>query len=114
MAQIAGFLARIGFLEIKSDQLHPLIRGLEISPESQQLERFLSNWRFAAIEKLNGPETGHYFYSEPMTLGKGAYARLRKRLEEAVADCKKIARSERSEDAVCLNIDLFRIGGQPK
>jgi uncharacterized protein (TIGR02147 family) len=110
VSQVTACLVKLGLVENMNNRIVPTVRRIDVSSTSSQIDKFLSNWRFVGIEKLNGSEKGNFFYSEPMTLGKNAYAMLRRRMEVAIAECKTIMETERSEVAICLNIDLFEFG----
>lgn len=109
VSNIAKFLESSGFVEIQGSRLKPAARKLEIVSHSGQLERFLSNWRMEGMHKLNGSESGNYFFSEPMAIGQDVYTQIKALLNELTANCQKLVKSQRSETVACLNIDFFKV-----
>ncbi len=109
LEQIANFLIKSGFCKRESNRLIPLARSLKFSAKSPSLNQFLATWRTLALERISTRGKQDFFQSEPMSISRAAFFKIREAIESDLARYKLIQAEHPSEIVACLNIDLFQI-----
>lgn len=73
--------------------------------------RHHANWRERAIPGLDKQAEGEFFFTSPVTIGRNDVPKVRKILMAAVEEAFKVIDPSPCEEALCLNVDWFRIQG---
>lgn len=92
--------------------------NIQVGPQSTHLgeghelvARHHANWRERAISSLDKAGEGEFFFTSPVTIGKGDIPKVRKILMAAVEEAFKVIEPSPCEEALCFNVDWFRIQG---
>lgn len=90
-------------------------KGFEMGPQRTHLEsnspyikaRQIS-WRVKAFEKMDNKNSGHFFYTAPMSISEKQMQVLKEKLTDLIKELTHELINDEPEHLACLNIDLFR------
>ncbi len=108
--EVISFLIRAGLCLEKNGKIVIGPARIHLAPDSPWIKQHHANWRAQAINRMYSEDQVKLHYSSPMTLSMVDCEKIRKRLVSAIEEVGKIVDPSPSEELVCLNIDLFKIG----
>jgi hypothetical protein len=106
---IAAFLVENGLLEERGNELELGKMRMHLPQSSPLAISLHQNWRQKAVESLATPHEEDLHYSVMMTLSKKDVGQIRNLVLDFIKAKEAVLIPSPDEEAVVLNIDLFRI-----
>jgi uncharacterized protein (TIGR02147 family) len=78
-----------------------------VDKDSPFVNKHHQNWRFQAIQHMEGRRDEDIFFTSPMSLSREAAKEIRKLLPNFIQSVMKISGPSSSEVSACMNIDWF-------
>lgn len=103
------FLVNNGLLAREKDQLVLGKMRMHLPQSSPLVRNLHQNWRLRAVESLAAPHAEDLHYSVMMTLAKKDISQMRQMLLDFIKEKEKVLIPSPDEEAVVMNLDLFRI-----
>lgn len=101
------FLMEQNLLVLHNNQIQVGPAHTYIPKDSPFVNQHHKNWRNKGVERMEGHEEDHLFFTSPMSLSTQDYQLVRNRLLKTIEEIMKIVAPSPSETVACLNIDFF-------
>ena len=103
------FLVRVGLCTEKNGRYDIGPQSTHLAADAAMITRHHVNWRERAIQAADHMKDDELFFTSPVTIAAKDIGKVRAVLVAAIEDAFKIVDPSPSEEALCLNLDWFRL-----
>lgn len=107
--KILQFLVEIGLCSSSEGIYSMTTQSTHVDRNSLYVLRHHENWRLQALKNLDLENQENLFFTAPLTISNEDFDTVKNKILELIKEISEKVNLSKSEELVCLNIDLFKI-----